>query len=722
MKAQPRLTAPLLLGAVGALAIIIVSAVAGWLVIDNLEAQDQSGRDAEILADIAAINKLSDVLASGASVPTNSRMTPESIAEARTAIASNEAHLAERLSDMEGRGFDGKVERINRQVALLTANVSRIEDERPALLEAILAGEHSWQQLLFSTNQKLLPAISSSLDNQFFYMMTGRSDFRDGESAASGALSEDEYLRYWHMATLLEWTFSAHRSLLAANLSSQDDPTRLANNEESFDTAAQRMEHSIAFLAENGGPDLHPDVIPLANRLLAAGAGEHSALDAMRLRASMVARERQLIQANRQNLAGLYGEVDGLVAEVEQSSAAAADQHRRAASNGRIIILVIAIVGVVGTLLVAGYSIFKSQRRMSASVAFNSLGVMAVVIVSAVSGWLVIDNLEAESRGGDHVEVLAAAAEVTRSSSALASTASVATNTRMTPESIAEAGAAIARNEAELADRLTVMEGQGYDARVERIGQQINLLTANVSRIEDERPALWDAILAGERNWQELSISTNYELLPAIGTTLDNQFYYMMTGRSDFRDRSSSRIDRLSREEFLRYWHLATLMESVSRGYWTLDFANRLTVPALTARVEETFDTAAQRVERSIEYLAENGGPELNSEVIPLANRLLGAGTGENSALDAMKLRTSMVARESKLIGANGQILGGLQGHVDDLVAEVGQSVAAASAHSGEAASNGRLIILVIAIVGIVGTLLVVGYSSVRGSPSSGSL
>ena len=62
------------------------------------------------------------------------------------------------------------------------------------------------------------------------------------------------------------------------------------------------MEHSIAYLAENGGPDLHPDVIPLANRLL--GAGENSALDAMRLRASMVARERELIQANRQVLAG----------------------------------------------------------------------------------------------------------------------------------------------------------------------------------------------------------------------------------------------------------------------------------------------------------------------------------------------------------------------------------------------------------------------------------
>ena len=714
--AQPRITEPLLIGVLGALAIIVASAVAGWLVISNLETQNQSSGDAEVLADIAAVNRLASTLASAASVATNARMTPESIAETRNAIAGNEAQLAERMSDLEGRGYGGRTGRIRQQVDLLTANVSLIEDERSALLEAILAGERSWQQLLFSTNQKLLPAISSSLDNQFYYMMTGRSEFRDDGSAASGTLSEDEYLRYWHLATLLEWTFSAHRSLLAANLSSQDDPTRLASNEESFDTAAQRMNHSVAYLAENGGPDLNPEVIPLANRLLDAGAGENSALDAMRQRASMVARERQLIGANRQILAGLQGEVNGLVAEIEQSSAAAADRYEQAVSDGRVIILVIAVAGVVGTLLVAGYSGFRLGWRISVFLAISSLGVLAIVIAAAVASWLVIDNLEAESRGSGDVEVLAAAVEVTRHSSALASTASVASNARMTPESIAEGRAAIAGNEAELADTLTALEGRGYDGSMESIAQQVNLLTANVSRIEDERPALLDAILVGERNWQDLSVSTNYELLPAIGSSLDSQFYYMMTGRSEFRDGSPSDPDRLSREEYLRYWHMATLMESVSRGYWTLDFAHRLTVPALAGRVEETYDTAAQRMDRSIAYLLENGGPDLSPDVIPLANRLLDAGAGENGALDAMRLRTSMVAQERRLIGANRQILARLQREADGLVEEVRQSLAAASERYEQAASNGRIVILLIAVVGIVGTLLVAGYTSVRRS------
>ena len=357
--ATPRITAPLLIGALGALTILVASGVVGWLVIDNVAAQNRGAGDAEILADIAAVNKLSVVLASAASVATNSRMTPESVADGRATIASNQAQFMERLSGLEGRGYDGRVQRIGQQVDLLTDNISRIEEKRPALLEAILDGERSWEQLLFSTNQKLLPAISSSLDNQFYYMMTGRSDFRDAGSGATGTLSEDEYLRYWHLATLMESVSRGYQTLDFANRLTI--PALTARVEETFDTASQRTGHSISYLAGNGGPELNPEVIPLATRLLHAGTGENSALDSMKLRTSMVAQERKLISANRQILSGLQGEVDGLIVEVRQSSAAASARHEQAASNGRITIMAMDIVGIVGTLLVAGYRSVRSS-------------------------------------------------------------------------------------------------------------------------------------------------------------------------------------------------------------------------------------------------------------------------------------------------------------------------------------------------------------------------
>ena len=56
--ARPRITVPLLIGALGALAVIIAAGVAGWLVINDLEAKNQSSGDAAILADLAVVNKL----------------------------------------------------------------------------------------------------------------------------------------------------------------------------------------------------------------------------------------------------------------------------------------------------------------------------------------------------------------------------------------------------------------------------------------------------------------------------------------------------------------------------------------------------------------------------------------------------------------------------------------------------------------------------------------
>ena len=121
---QPRITAPLLIGTLGALAIIIASAVVGWLVVDNLEAQNRSSHDAEILADAAAITRLSTTLSSNRAVPTNARMSPESMShEARgdqEFIVGNGKRILinspkirytpeERLADMDAEGTDVQV-------------------------------------------------------------------------------------------------------------------------------------------------------------------------------------------------------------------------------------------------------------------------------------------------------------------------------------------------------------------------------------------------------------------------------------------------------------------------------------------------------------------------------------------------------------------------------------------------------------------------------------
>ena len=330
-------------------------------------------------------------------------------------------------------------------------------------------------------------------------------------------------------------------------------------------------------------------------------------------------------------------------------------------------------------------------------------------------GWLVIGSLNERTQSNTDAEVLETAMAVAKYSNSLASTGSVESNAAMTREGVIETRGAIANYKSELEGQLAALEGMGYDDRAARIRDQVGLLVANVDQIENGRPDLLRALPAGEQNRQKLALATNRELAPAAITSLDNQFHFMMTGRSDLRDRVATGAEAFSKEEFLRYTHISTLLRSLGVAHSSLIGASRMVDPTLVTTVEEAFDSAAHRMERSIEYLSENGGPELDPSVVPLSNQLIAAGTGPGNYFGALRARLSLAVRERELIAVNGQILAELQLELDGLVAEVQQSSAASKDESAQKASTGRIIVLVVGIVGVVLALLSAGYFAIRG-------
>ncbi len=120
--------------------------------------------------------------------------------------------------------------------------------------------------------------------------------------------------------------------------------------------------------------------------------------------------------------------------------------------------------------------------------------------------------------------------------------------------------------------------------------------------------------------------------LPAKTTTLSNQFYFMMTGRSELRPRVATGAEAFSKEEFARFAHLNTLTRSVGIGHSSLLAASSMRDPTLVTNVEEAFDTSAQRTQKSIEILSEDGRYELDPRVVPLSRAPFEAGTGESTA------------------------------------------------------------------------------------------
>ena len=65
--------------------------------------------------------------------------------------------------------------------------------------------------------------------------------------------------------------------------------------------------------------------------------------------------EQQLISSSDQVLAILDAEIAGLVEDVNRSIVAAAERSEQAAADGQTTVLVVGAIGIVVTVLVAGY-------------------------------------------------------------------------------------------------------------------------------------------------------------------------------------------------------------------------------------------------------------------------------------------------------------------------------------------------------------------------------
>jgi len=123
----------------------------------------------------------------------------------------------------------------------------------------------------------------------------------------------------------------AHSSLSAAFR--VQDPTLIPTLEEAFDSAAQRAREALEYLSVDGGPELDPQVIPLATDLIDAGTGPGNEFDQLKTRLSMALVERRLISSSAGILATLETEITGLVEDVNRSIVSSAERTEQAAKQ-----------------------------------------------------------------------------------------------------------------------------------------------------------------------------------------------------------------------------------------------------------------------------------------------------------------------------------------------------------------------------------------------------
>ena len=357
-----------------------------------------------------------------------------------------------------------------------------------------------------------------------------------------------------------------------------------------------------------------------------------------------------------------------------------------------------------------------NRFRMRTSLAATTLVALVAVIASSAVGWSSLGSLTDQSDAGEDTAMLNTALAISHHSSSLALVGLVETNIRMTRASVLKLRSDIASAKADLSTQLAALTGKGYDERASNIENHVNSLITIVDEVDSKRPALLLNIANGEGQRRELSRQMTRELAPMLGSGIDNQLYYMMTGRSDVRGTPGG-ANAFSREEFARYHHMMVLRRAVAVAHPMLAAAVRASDPTLLTNVEEAFDSAAQQLRASLEFLSVNGGPEFDQAAIPLIMGLIDAGSGPANYFDQVKARLGMVLDERRLITSSNDVLSAIDSEIAALVADVNANIVSSSNESEQAAENGRTTVLVVGIIGIVLILLVAGYLGTRKRP-----
>ena len=343
---------------------------------------------------------------------------------------------------------------------------------------------------------------------------------------------------------------------------------------------------------------------------------------------------------------------------------------------------------------------------------------LAVVVAATVTGWLAIDRLDKKAASGETTESLDAAYGVARHAGLLVSASAVPTNFRMTPEHLAEISDSVAQSSAAMNDHLEVLEAHDRGGRADRIREHADALLATAELIENQRPELVRMLAEGQADLRDFRYGFSKELEAAMVTSIDDQIYHMMTNYDESGQPLQSELGPIP-EDVLRLYHIATLANTQGvaiiklRGAAVLPYANMIPY------IQEDFESEVQRLERSINYLAENGAPNLHPDAVSLLQQVVSYGEGENNIWDRTTARLQMAAVENRQIAEKERILEHLYFELDEVVADINQRADDANDSVNRDVLWALIVLLVIAVMGVLSILAAARHLGAKPGDSS---
>ena len=345
-----------------------------------------------------------------------------------------------------------------------------------------------------------------------------------------------------------------------------------------------------------------------------------------------------------------------------------------------------------------------------------ALAALAFVVAAVAVGWYSVDQLEAQSSEAGGADSLSAAYGVARNAGLLVSASAVRTNLNMNDDSLAHIADTVEHHSDALDEQLALLESSVQNARTSRVRDHVESLVSTAQLIEDGRPELLRRIQEGDADLRQFRYGFSKVLEAAMINSIDDQIHHLLTAYDESGRPIQAGADPIGRE-ILRLYHMANLNSTQGTAIIRLRGAAVLPFAHMIPSIQEDYESEVQRIEISAQYLADNGTPNLNSEVIPLLQQLVSYGEGEQNIWNKTDIKLRMSAAEAGRIAAKESILEDLVVELDAIVEDANDSAAGASTDLADTVSTLRIILIVIAVVGILGTLIATWYFGSRRRP-----
>ena len=232
--------------AIGVIVSLTIAAIAvSWLSFNSVGGAQNRVNDESLPRIVTAfrITELSSELVAAAPLLTVAS-TPEDLARVSAGIVETGEEFRQELDLLEQQGIDAALfVSIRSRARKLESNVALIESEMPTFF-ALAAETEALRVELAELRRKLEGILLPALDEQLFYQITGYRQIGEPPAPRDEHFSENEFIRYRHLAALQ--TDTAVATQLLSSAFGVSNASLIEPLQESFESVTDRIEISAA--------------------------------------------------------------------------------------------------------------------------------------------------------------------------------------------------------------------------------------------------------------------------------------------------------------------------------------------------------------------------------------------------------------------------------------------------------------------------------------------